>query len=136
MTGPGDKAQERRSVSSATGGADTPRYARSGASGAKHPNASPMVDKRGRFLHPCQHPGCGRNGVFGQGADLRRYYRAVEKGEVNAERWLGRWWCREHVPDGVLPQPDAPRADPAPERREAKPEAPRRQVINGQEVLL
>ncbi|WP_337996213.1 hypothetical protein [Oleispirillum naphthae] len=133
MTGPGGKALEHRSVSSDTGGADTPLHARSEASGAKHPNASPAIDAAGRLHHPCSHPGCGREGCYGQGGDiLKAYAKASDK--QDAARWLGRWWCREHVPPSFLAQPQVTASEPqAAERRE---EPPRRQVINGQGVLL
>lgn len=101
----------------------------------KRSNASPGLDALGRFSHPCIHPGCGAEGAFGQGADLGRYVRAAEKGEADAVRWLGRWWCRAHVPEGFLPRPSAPVAavDVVVPR---EPETVRRQVKNGQGVLL
>jgi hypothetical protein len=41
--------------------------------------------KEGRFLHPCDHPGCRQEGHFGIGVSLLRK-RPV----------LGRWYCHEH----------------------------------------
>lgn len=39
------------------------------------------------FDHPCDHPGCGKWGLFGFGVKLR-------------EQQGGRWFCGEHRADG------------------------------------
>lgn len=83
------------------------------AFGAERSNA-PAIDAAGHFRHPCRHPGCAREGAFGEGVSLRRYFAAIEARQAGAERWLGRWWCAEHRRDarpalgGALPRlPDA-----------------------------
>lgn len=123
------EADASAKAGAAVGGA-TAREALNG----KRSDASSSLDASGRFLHPCCHPECSREGAFGVGADLRRYLRAAEKGEVDAGRWLGRWWCRAHVPEGFLPVAGA--STLAASAGPRKPEEVRRQVKNGQGVLL
>lgn len=67
------------------------------AFGGERSNA-PFIDAGGHFRHPCRNPGCRREGSFGLGVSLRRYFAAVEGGDAQAARWLGRWWCAEHRP--------------------------------------
>lgn len=137
MSAAGNRVQERARRAPGMGCAGGSGGASPGVSDAPRPDASAAIDAAGRLRHRCSHPGCGREGCYGQGGDILRAYADASAGR-DASRWLGRWWCREHVPPGFLPQAvgsgaaTAPAA--APRVRPAEP--PRRQVIQGQGVLL
>lgn len=73
------------------------------ASNAERCDASPRFEGASRLITPCMKPGCGAFGVYGFGANLRRYSRAVEKGEKRAARWLGLWYCAAHKNEGRRP---------------------------------
>ena len=134
MSGPGKSAAGLAARAPGMGrGGDGPSRAQE-ARGAKCSDASTNIDVRGRIRHACCHPGCVREGCFGQGGDVLRAYAEASAGR-DASRWLGRWWCREHVPPGFLPQAGGCPA-PAAERREPVVEPPRRQVVRGQGALL
>ena len=87
MSGPVTPAGPANAVPAAS---DAPR---SDAFADKH-----FVDGGGRFVHWCLHPGCRDWGSTGSMFDWRRYCQAVEAGEPDAIRHLGRWYCRGHAP--------------------------------------
>lgn len=134
MSAAGNRGQGRGARAPGMGCAGDGGFAAQRASGAQRPDASAGIDAAGRLRHPCSHPGCGREGSFGQGGDVLRAYAEASAGR-DSSRWLGRWWCREHVPPGFLPQAGGCPA-PAAARREPVAETPRRQVVKGQGVLL
>lgn len=85
--------------------------------------SAPQFDPSGRFLHRCAHPGCTAWGAFGFGVDFRRYRQAVARGDQDARRWLGRWYCAAHrppaeavPPKGLPPAPGNRASDPTQQR--------------------
>lgn len=107
MTDRGGRSAGARNGSVGMGGADATGVARGEAFDAKRSDASRVRLENGRFEHFCAHPGCGKWGAFGCGCDLRRYAKDVAEGKPDAARWLGVWWCRDHLPHDFFARRDA-----------------------------
>lgn len=128
-----NQAQERRSPRAGVGGSGSGPGSLTQATDATRSDASARIDAKGRLRHPCAHQGCGSEGCYGQGGNILRAYAEAAAGR-DASRWLGQWWCRAHVPEGFFPNPIPSGA--AAEKPARADDGPRRQVIEGQGVLL
>lgn len=49
----------------------------------------------GKFLHTCEV--CNKRASFGFGVNLRAFWKS---GGVRTQ-YLGRWWCRKHIPERI-----------------------------------
>ena len=53
------------------------------------------------FLHLCDAEGCGADAPFGFGVEMRLALIRLEIGDpAGAKRFLGKWYCGEHRPNG------------------------------------